>query len=145
PEYPCLLRSLTGIIPRVDEVFGKDSAEPGAHVTLEVVAARGEYRPGQDEPEYADERGPRCYDYPAGTRPQYPPDGPIQDGSTAPVAGAPPGAGGSGGLGLANSPQERAAVSTVLAPSMGTPARAVPQWSSVLVGPVLRGAEVSYR
>ncbi|WP_243788200.1 MCE family protein [Saccharopolyspora gloriosae] len=145
PQYPCLLRSLTGIIPRVDEVFGEGTKEPGAHITLEVVAARGVYEPGRDEPSYEDKRGPRCYDYPPGTRPQYPVDGPIQDGSTAPVAAEPPGAASSGGLGLANSPQEREAMSTVLAPSMGVPASTVPEWGSLLVGPVLRGAEVSYR
>ena len=36
-------------------------------------------------------------------------------------------------------------VSTVLAPTMGVPSRDVPGWGSLLVGPVLRGAEVSYR
>ncbi|GAB2673929.1 MCE family protein [Saccharopolyspora gloriosae] len=147
PQYPCLLRSLTGIIPLVDDVFGVGTDEPGAHVTLEVVPPRGEYVPGE-EPSFDDERGPRCYDYPPGTRPQYPPDGPIQDGSTAPAPADAPGAassGGAGGLGLINSPQERDAMSTVLAPSMGVPASTVPQWGSMLVGPVLRGAEVSYR
>ena len=140
PQYPCLLQSVSGIVPRVNEVFGAGTDEPGAHIKLEVVPNRGAYQPGEDEPQYSDQRGPRCYDYP-GTRPQYPPDGPIEDGSTPPAAGGTP----DSGLGLINSPQERNAVSSTLAPSMGVPAREVPQWGSMLVGPVLRGAEVEYR
>ncbi|MEU6132226.1 MCE family protein [Saccharopolyspora sp. NPDC047091] len=148
PEFPCLLRTLADTVPRVDDVFGVGTDEPGAHITLEVVAPRGEYVAGRDEPVYGDERGPRCYDYPDGTRPQYPPDGPIQDGSAPPAAGDPPATGsagsGSHGLGAINSPRERATVALALAPSMGVPANTMPEWGSLLVGPVLRGAEVDY-
>ncbi len=36
-------------------------------------------------------------------------------------------------------------VATLLAPALGRDASDVPDWGSLLVGPVLRGAEVSYR
>lgn len=164
PSFPCFLDAMNKLKPRIDEAFGKGTDEPGLHVTLEVVSHRGKYEPNQDEPEYNDKRGPRCYEYEDGPDPfpQYPPDGPIQDGSkppppartqddglqppgmedrpasTSPQSAAP-------GLGVANSPAERDLVSSVVAPSMGMAAGDVPDWGSVLLGPVFRGAEVSYR
>jgi phospholipid/cholesterol/gamma-HCH transport system substrate-binding protein len=50
-----------------------------------------------------------------------------------------------GDLGLANSPQERDLISTLVAPSVGVPADQVPAWGSVLVGPLYRGTEVTLR
>ncbi|MGB3439367.1 MAG: ABC transporter substrate-binding protein, partial [Actinophytocola sp.] len=46
-----------------------------------------------------------------------------------------------GDLGLANSPQEQELIGTLLAPAVGE----VPGWSSVLVGPLYRGTEVTLR
>ncbi|GAB3294521.1 MCE family protein [Parasphingorhabdus pacifica] len=165
PAYPCFLRGMREFAPRVDEIFGAGSDEPGLHITMEVVASRGKYEPNQDEPEFKDKRGPRCYDFKNGPNPfpQYPPDGPVKDGSTAPPAARtsneglnPPAQSGStapagtstqsaSALGPMNSPAERDFVSALLAPTMGVEPEGVPQWGSLLVGPVLRGAEVSYR
>ena len=172
PAYPCFTKDMAEFVPRVNQAFGAGTDEPGLHITLEVVPNRGKCEPNQDEPEYGDKRGPRCYDFRNGPNPfpQYPPDGPLHDGSVPPPAARPadqgllPGSGGGAGggapastspqsasgaaggdLGLQNSPMERDMVSTVLAPSMGVPAKEVPGWGSLLVGPVLRGAEVSYR
>ncbi|QGK71551.1 MCE family protein [Allosaccharopolyspora coralli] len=173
PSYPCFLGEMAEFVPRVNEVFGKGTNEPGLHITLEVNQNRGKYEPNQDEPEFNDKRGPRCYphDQLPSPFPQYPPEsdgGPIQDGSTPPPSrntvegpsGKPPNTGGEAqtsgpqstspqgtgsGLGVVNSPAERDFVSALLAPTMGVPANEVPEWGSLLVGPVLRGAEVSYR
>lgn len=159
PAYPCFLKDMAGIVPRYNEIWGGGTNEPGLHITLEVVPHRGKYVPGE-EPKFEDKRGPRCYpsDKIPKPFPQYPPDGgPVKDGSNPPPAADNPnnpkssGAAStspqsaSGDLGTVNSPAERDFVSMVLAPSMGVPARDVPQWGSMLVGPVLRGAEVSYR
>jgi phospholipid/cholesterol/gamma-HCH transport system substrate-binding protein len=46
---------------------------------------------------------------------------------------------------MPNSSQERALVAALAAPSMGTSPSDVPQWSSVLVGPLYRGQEVTVR
>ncbi|WP_017976829.1 MCE family protein [Actinopolyspora halophila] len=175
PEYRCFLRDLAEFVPRIDRAFGKGTDEPGLHITLEVTADRGKYVPGRDEPTYGDERGPRCYNFENAPSPfpQYPPDGPVEDGSykpppartsnegvnppsageqysqdekasgEAPADTAPQSAGQTGEL--ANSEAEQKFISTVLAPSMGVPPEEVPDWSSLLVGPLLRGAEVSYR
>jgi phospholipid/cholesterol/gamma-HCH transport system substrate-binding protein len=134
PEFPCLFGQLVDLVPRVDAAFGEGTAEPGLHVTLEVVTNRGKYVPGE-EPQYADNRGPRCYPVlPLG--PQNPPGGPIQDGSNSPSAYA---------MGVPNSPGERQVVAELVALHDGGTPAAVPAWSSLLVGPLYRGAEVTLR
>lgn len=149
PEFPCLFGQLTDIIPRVDAVFGKGTAEPGIHVTAEVVVNRGKYVPGE-EPKYADNRGPRCYPIlPLG--PQYPPDGPFRHGTQAtPAPVGQPGANFASygmipsayDMGVPNSPGDRQVVAEVVALRDGTTPNAVPAWSSMLVGPLYRGTEV---
>jgi virulence factor Mce-like protein len=90
PEYPCLLGQLADLAPKVDQAMGVGTSEPGLHALLEITEGRGKYLPGVDEPRYADDRGPRCYPVREGRNvPQYPPDGPFRDGSTAPPAGGP--------------------------------------------------------
>jgi virulence factor Mce-like protein len=149
PEFPCLLGQLVDAIPRLDTVFGKGTAEPGIHITAEVVVNRGKYVPGE-EPQYADNRGPRCYPIlPLG--PQYPPDGPFHDGTQPPPApaGRPGAEFASSGMipsaydmGVPNSPGERQVVAELVALRDGTTPNAVPAWSSMLVGPLYRGTEV---
>ncbi|MGP4015279.1 MCE family protein [Saccharopolyspora sp. 5N708] len=156
PEYPCFLQEMAEFVPRIRQAFGAGSAEPGLHITLKVVAHRGKYIPNQDEPEFADKRGPRCYNLTPQPDPvpEYPPDGPFKDGSVPPPASRPA----DGGLNppapastspqsaaWVNSPAERDLVAMLLAPALGRDPGDVPDWSSLLVGPVLRGAEVSYR
>ncbi|MCA1225772.1 MCE family protein [Saccharopolyspora sp. 6M] len=164
PAFPCFLKGMADYVPLIDQAFGVGTEEPGLHITLEIVPNRGKYVPNQDEPVYGDKRGPRCYDFVNGPKPfpQYPPDGPLNDGSVpppasrtgndgllpsggAPASTTPQAAPASDDLGVQNSPAERDMVSTVLAPTIGEPAQNVPGWGSLLVGPVLRGAEVSYR
>jgi virulence factor Mce-like protein len=148
PEFPCLFGQLVDVIPRVDAAFGKGTNEPGLHVTLEVVTNRGKYVPGE-QPRYEDNRGPRCYPVlPIG--PQYPPDGPFKDGASptpAPLGqeyarlGMIPSA---YDMGVPNSPGERQVVSELVALHDGSTPNAVPAWSSMLVGPLYRGAEVAF-
>ncbi len=160
PEYPCLLGQLAGLVPRLDESYGAGTNQPGIHLTIElIVNSRGPYRPGE-EPEYNDKRGPYCY--PAqvpGNHPQYSaPGGPFKDGSNAPPPPAPEDSGGppaqgvqtspqaSGfSLGLPNSRAEQRFVASLLSTANGTDPAEVPGWSTLLVGPLLRGAEVSLR
>jgi phospholipid/cholesterol/gamma-HCH transport system substrate-binding protein len=149
PEFPCLFGQLVDLIPRVDAAFGKGTAEPGLHVTAEIVVNRGKYVPGE-EPKYADNRGPRCYPIlPLG--PQYPPDGPFRDGTQpTPVPVGQPGADFASygmipsayDMGVPNSPGERQVMAELVALRDGTTPNAVPAWSSMLLGPLYRGADV---
>ncbi|NMI01147.1 MCE family protein [Pseudonocardia acidicola] len=151
PEFPCLFNQLTGLIPRVDAAMGKGTNQPGIHITLEIVNNKGKYIPDQDEPKYLDDRGPRCYPIlPLG--PQQPPDGPFKDGSKppAPPVGTPTGDPASFGaipasadMGLPNSPGEQQVVAELIAAQDGGSPQAVPSWSTMLVGPLYRGTEVT--
>jgi phospholipid/cholesterol/gamma-HCH transport system substrate-binding protein len=132
PSFPCTLKAMTDLKPSVDAMLGAGTNEPGIHVDLSVTRDRGKYVPGRDDPVYNANSGPRCY--PSGVAP------------TQGVAAAPTGSEGhplldGGDLGLPNSPQEQELVATLLAPSIGE----VPGWSSVLVGPLYRGTEVTLR
>jgi phospholipid/cholesterol/gamma-HCH transport system substrate-binding protein len=149
PEFPCFFKQLAAAGDRLNQVWGGGKGDHKLHLTVEVTAARGKYLPGKDEPRYADKRGPACYELPAsGNAPQYPAGGPIKDGSTA-VAPPPGGGGGAAGGGSApgqpNSPEERALVNALIGAQTGTPPAQYPDWSSVLAGPLYRGAEVTVR
>jgi phospholipid/cholesterol/gamma-HCH transport system substrate-binding protein len=184
PEFPCFFSQVTGLIPYLDQVFGKGTDEPGVHITLEVSASKGKYIPNQDEPAYQDDRGPRCYPL-INPGPQYPPDGPFRDGSVppAPPVGQPVGppsmfgvddfgtfdgsyswdlvpgltwkpgtqvAAGSTAkpisydMGITNSPGEQQQVAELVGARQGVAPGDVPEWGSVLVGPLYRGAEVTF-
>jgi virulence factor Mce-like protein len=88
PEFPCFFRQMVDGIPRAEATFGKGSPHPEqVKVLIEITANRGKYLPGVDTPRYEDNRGPRCYDQ-TPVFPQYPPGGPLEDGSRKPVAPA---------------------------------------------------------
>ncbi|OZM80508.1 MCE family protein [Pseudonocardia sp. MH-G8] len=155
PEFPCLLDQVAGLVPRLDEAFGAGSDRPGLRVTLEIVANQGKYVPDQDEPRYLDDRGPRCYPI-MELSPEQPPDGPFEDGTKPhdnPSIGtlygdaedfdAVPTSFGGTGMGVPNSPGEQQMVAELLAVQDGTSPDAVPAWSTMLVGPLYRGTEVT--
>lgn len=134
PSFPCTLKAMTDLKPSVDKLLGAGTAEPGIHVDLRITDSRGKYVPGADDPRYTASGGPKCY--PSGVAP------------TRGVVAAPTGStghpllpGGEGDLGLPNSPQEQELIATLLAQDLGD----VPGWSSVLVGPLYRGTEVTLR
>ncbi|WP_291418165.1 MCE family protein [Actinophytocola sp.] len=157
PSYPCFLKQMASLVDAAGPVFGAGTDKPGLHATIEIVVNKGKYEAGKDDPEFDEHRGPRCYD-PAQMGdpfPDQPPDGPLQDGTshgpanesvqdgllpadetTGPSAADQPGS-------LANSAAERDFLAQLLAPSLGVEPDQVPAWSSLLVGPLYRGAEVT--
>ncbi|MEW2347176.1 MCE family protein [Streptomyces sp. NPDC006684] len=153
-EFPCTLRALTEFAPRMDRALGKGTGHPGVHVEVTTVPSRGAYRPGRDTPAYTASGGPHCYSAPylgeaSGTRPA----------ATASASA-------DKDLGPVNSPQENDLVNELLsapakdtkstgstknpesagagtrAPDAESPAEELPDWSSLLAGPVFRGTEV---
>lgn len=140
PEYPCLLEQLAGLVPRVDDAFSNGAL----HATIQVTVNRGKYKPNRDEPAYTDQRGPACYPI-MRLAPQYPPGGPVQDGSFAPGSSAT----GSGPIAapvtspasVPNSPAE----SKLIGGLFGNGGTSAPSFASLLLGPLLRGNEVDVK
>lgn len=140
PSFPCLFESVNRVTPVLEKAFGAGTAEPGLHVKLSVQQPRGKYVPGRDEPVYNARGGPRCH--PPGS-------GPGQGVRPAGGAHAPHGA---AGLPLAlqpvpieNSPYERQVIAELMAPVLGVAPAEVADWSGMLMGPLLRGTEVTLR
>ncbi|WP_372347385.1 MCE family protein [Streptomyces sp. KL116D] len=132
PSFPCTLRTLADFVPRMDKVLGKGTGRPGLHVDVTTVPARGGYVAGRDTPAYGSGGGPRCYPVPylgAAT-------------AKAPVTAS---ASAEQDLGPANSPQENDLVNELIAPGAKAAPDDLPDWSSLLAGPVYRGAEVNLK
>ena len=112
-----MLQQLADFVPHMDRALGKGTSEPGLHVSVRVAPAPAPYRPGVDTPRYDLSGEPRCYPTPY--------QGTLSHAS------------------VANAPQESAFINEVLSPTLGVAPSALPPWSSLLVGPLLRGNEVS--
>lgn len=121
---------------------------------------RAPYEAGKEEPRFEDKRGPRCYDMKDIPKPfpSEPPDGAFKDGTKHQAAPKTVGeglnpakfkqdaAGGNGSGGdLAYSTAEQGFLADLLGPQLGMNAADVPGWSSLLVGPLYRGAEVTVK
>jgi phospholipid/cholesterol/gamma-HCH transport system substrate-binding protein len=125
-EFPCVLQQLTDFIPEVDKALGAGTKQPGLHATIRTVPAKRPYKPGVSTPRYGDDTGAQCYATPLrGVS--------LNDGATD-ISTA--------GLGLPNSPQENELIDELLAPEVNVAPGNLPDWSSVLVGPLYRGTTV---
>jgi phospholipid/cholesterol/gamma-HCH transport system substrate-binding protein len=93
-----------------------------------VTTPSAPYLPGVDAPHFNSTGGPSCPTAPAtslsATR-----------SATGPLAG----------LGSANSPAESEFINELMGPASGQQPSAMPQWSSLLLGPLLRGATVTLK
>ncbi len=124
PEFPCTLQDLVDFEPAMNKVLGQGSGQPGLHVTITVVPSLGRYLPGKDTPVYGDNTGPHCYPVPF-------------TGTTLHDTPASTGPGGA--------PQDSELIREVAALALGRSPAAVPGWSSLLVGPLYRGTDVTLR
>ncbi|WP_156756814.1 MCE family protein [Actinokineospora pegani] len=134
PEFPCLAQAVVNIKPNVEKALGVGTNEPGMHVNLVVKESRGAYVPGRDRPTFNAGGGPRCYSggLAAGARPASA----ESTGEQGEVRDA--------DLGEVNSPRESRFINELVAPTTESASPSdLPEWSSLLVGPVLRGTEVS--
>lgn len=125
-EFPCVFGGLTSFIPDMDKALGKGTSQPGLHATVTIVPGAGPYLPGKNAPRYGDDLGPHCYSVPfKGTS--------LRDGGITLTAA---------GLGPANTPQENQLVTELAAPGLNVAPDELPDWSSVLIGPLYRGTTV---
>jgi phospholipid/cholesterol/gamma-HCH transport system substrate-binding protein len=154
PEYPCLMRGLVALQPRVEESF-----EGGKfHITLEITKDGGKYERGRDEPVYGADNGPQCHGLP---NPKVPAPGhAINDGydygadrttpklpiglpsTTQATAGTrPPDA--PTDMGSAGTEGERELIKPIIGAVTGLLPVEVPDIAVLLWGPLLRGAVVN--
>ncbi|WP_405699020.1 MCE family protein [Streptomyces sp. NBC_01383] len=150
-EFPCTLRTVAGFVPAMDKALGKGTGQPGLHVTVKSVKSKGKYVPGKDTPVYDATGGPHCYSVPyvgtaaptaAGRAAASP--APDDKAAAGEAAGTGPKATDTS-LGMPNSPQESRLVNELVAPSLKVQPQTLPDWSSVLIGPAFRGAEVKLK
>ncbi len=153
PEYPCLLQSIVKVLPRQEEAFRGFTL----HINLEPLPRQPRPYTPADQAVYGDRRGPvnlqDCYDAMNGRYDQnnLPPDSlvpQLDTGVDYPVGkrvapfGEPAVDVTSG---FAGSRAERSVVNSLAAPALGMPRDRVPDVTSLLLGPLARGAEVSLR
>jgi phospholipid/cholesterol/gamma-HCH transport system substrate-binding protein len=137
PAAPCTFRTLAGFVPKMNRVLGKGTDRHGVHGVVVSIPNKGRYLPGKDAPRYGATGGPRCPSVP------YLPGGGTR---ILPAGGAPGKSGAAGsGLGPANSASENDLVNELAAPTLDEVPEDLPDWSSVLVGPIYRGTEVTVR
>lgn len=133
-EFPCVLQGLTDFIPNIDKVLGKGSSQHGLHITVHPVQSLGPFKPGTNAPYYGDNLGAHCYSLPfRGIS--------LNDGA----GGASPINVTSAGLGMPNSPGENELINELVSTSVNVPEQKLPSWSSVLLGPLYRGTEVTVK
>ncbi|GAB2759581.1 MCE family protein [Nocardioides pakistanensis] len=150
PEYPCLLDGIVKIAPRQAEAFRGYTL----HINLETLPKQPRGFGPQDDPVYADKRGPHdpelCRRAIADEWGQdnLPPDFLVPDladgveqstGKQRPVPGM------DLSSGYAGTSAERTVVNSVAAPALGVSQTAVPDVASLLFGPLARGMEVALR
>lgn len=154
PEYPCLMRGLVALQPRVEESFSGGKF----HITLEITKDGGKYERGRDEPVYGARNGPQCYGLPNPAVPA--PEHPINDGydyggkrnplklpiglpSTTQSAAGTRHPDEPTDMGSAGTAEERELVKPIIGAVTGLLPVEVPDIAVLLWGPLLRGAVVN--
>jgi phospholipid/cholesterol/gamma-HCH transport system substrate-binding protein len=142
PEYPCLMRGLVDLQPRVEQAFRNGRM----HITLEVTRDNGKYQAGRDEPVYGAQNGPQCRGL---SKPPVPaPEVPIDDGydyagKRPGPAQLPVGLPAGPAMGYAGTSEERDLVKPLIGSATGALPVQVPDIAVLLWGPLLRGAVVN--
>ena len=160
PEVPCFLKVMTDTAPILNDTF----RDGRLNINLELITNQPTRYEPNELPAYKDHRGPTCvgknYSHP-GSKP-----GPYTQENPAPYI-----TGDDGVIGDHNknqrfplnlqlnrampgfaldtqgvgTPAEQKVVDSVVAPEMGIPATDVPDLTTLLVGPLLRGGQVNLK
>ncbi|WP_186315512.1 MCE family protein [Catellatospora sichuanensis] len=133
PEYPCLMRGLVALQPRVEKVFSTGRM----HITLEVGRDNGKYT-AADRPVYGADDGPQCRGLPDPKVPaaQHQIDDGYEYGANrSPLPYA--------DMGSAGTAQEQALLKPLLGLAQGAGPEQVPDVAVLLWGPLLRGTVVN--
>ena len=158
PEFPCFLKVMTDTAPILNDTF-RDGA---LHINLELITNQPTPYQPDELPKYLDKRGPTCvgknYNHPGAHPGPYTQDNPAPyvvgaDGTIGDhnknerfplnlqLNRAAPGF--AVDSGSAGSPAEQSIVKSVVGPAMGMAAGDVPDLTTLMVGPLMRGGQVN--
>ncbi len=141
PEIPCVLDGMSKLTPLGDEAFGSGT-RPSSNLYIEIVKPRPAYKNPLDLPEYKDHRKPRCYGLP---NPKVPfPDYVALDGTEDDVWWKKRGL---SSLFVQPSSEEtqKDFVKSVVAPVLQEDASDVPDFATLLFGPLATGSVVTVK
>ncbi|MEV6288294.1 MCE family protein [Kribbella sp. NPDC051770] len=160
PEFPCFLKVMTDTAPILNDTF-RDGA---LHINLELITNQPTPYQPNELPAYKDKRGPTCvgknYSHP-GEKP-----GPYTQQNPAPYITGEDGVIGDHNklerfplnlqlnraapgfaldTGGAGTPAEQKVVNSFAGPAMGVPAGDVPDLTTLMIGPLVRGGQVNLK
>ncbi|MGC4937894.1 MCE family protein [Kribbella sp. DT2] len=160
PEFPCFLKVMTDTAPVLSDMF-RDGA---LHINLELITNQPTPYQPEEKPKFLDKRGPTCvgknYSHPGEKPGPYTQDNPApyitgEDGVIGdhnklerfPLnlqlnRSAPGFALDTGGAGT---PAEQKVVNSFAGPAMGVPADDVPDLTTLMIGPLVRGGQVNLK
>jgi hypothetical protein len=160
PEFPCFLKVMTDTIPTLSDTF-RDGA---LHINLELITNQPTpYQPAET-PKYEDHRGPTCVGRNYSVPGEHP--GPYTQENPAPYVTGEDGVIGDHGkntrfpvnlqlnrampgfamdTGGAGTPAEQKVIDSFAGPAMGVPANEVPDLTTLLIGPLVRGGQVNLK
>ena len=160
PEFPCFLKVMTDTAPILSDTF-RDGA---LHINLELITNQPTPYQPNELPAYKDKRGPTCvgknYSHP-GAKP-----GPYTQQNPAPYLTGDDGVIGDHNkesrfpvnlqlnrampgfaldTGGAGTPAEQKVIDAFAGPAMGIPATDVPDLTTLMIGPLVRGGQVNLK
>jgi virulence factor Mce-like protein len=160
PEFPCFLKVMTDTIPTLSDTF-RDGA---LHINLELITNQPTpYQPAET-PKYEDHRGPTCVGRNYSVPGEHP--GPYTQENPAPYVTGEDGVIGDHGkntrfpvnlqlnrampgfamdTGGAGTPAEQKVIDSFAGPAMGVPANEVPDLTTLMIGPLVRGGQVNLK
>ena len=159
PEYPCLLQGMSGWVPSISQAY----RDYTLHINLETIPFQPTGYGPADTPEYGADYGPTCATLPSPPYSQQNPapmptwaDSNESDDGIAGTHGkyrsAPAYDAALGSLmpssvtsGWAGTAEEQRVVDAIAAPVLDVPTGKVPDVTTLLLGPIARGNEVSVR
>ncbi|MDX6738281.1 MCE family protein [Actinocorallia sp. A-T 12471] len=141
PSFPCIFDGIEVMAPRADEAFGNNK-RPSSNLYIEIVKPRPAYKYPIDLPEAKDYRKPRCYGLP---NPEVPfPDYVALDGTEDNVWWKQRGMSEMFVQPGAEMSQEDL-VKAVAAPTLKQDASEVPDFATLLLGPLVGGKVVTLK
>lgn len=160
PEFPCFLKVMTDTIPTLSDTF----RDGRLNINLELITNQPTPYQPNETPVFGDHRGPTCVGRNYSVPGEHP--GPYTQENPAPYVTGVDGVIGDHGkntkfpinlqlnrampgfasdTGGAGTPAEQKVIDAVAGPAMGIPASEVPDLTTLMIGPLMRGGQVNLK